>query len=258
MYNIRILGAYGAKSAVGGSSAFLLNHKNVLDAGNLLRPLREESAEIENIWITHSHLDHISDIAYILDNYYELRKKKLMLCALPETIDVLKKHFFNNHIWPDFSTIPLADGSDMSLGYKEAIPEEVYTIENSVTIESFRTDHTVPSCGYIVTKRGRSVLISADTYSLEGVINAVRKHDTIRALVIECSFPSSLFTLAQESKHLTAALLFERLQPLEKFGLKLYINHIKPSYEKSIKEEIQHYKRGWDVTVLDDGDKIEF
>ena len=29
----------------------------------------------ENIWLTHSHLDHIADIANILDNYFNLRKK---------------------------------------------------------------------------------------------------------------------------------------------------------------------------------------
>lgn len=258
MSNIQILGAYGAKSAKGGSSAFLLNTYHVLDAGNLLRPLREKSAELKSIWITHSHLDHISDIAYILDNYYELRTEKLILRALPETLAILKEHFFNHKIWPDFSEIPLADGSDMSLGYEAVKPLKSYTLGNDESIYAFKTDHTVPSCGYVIEKNKTSVLISADTYSLEGVIDVISKDESIRTLVLECSFPIALFDLAKASKHLTAQLLFERLKPLEAKGLKLYINHLKPSYEKQIKEEIKEYQKNWDVHILDDGDIISF
>ena len=71
MSDITILGAYGAKSEKGGSSAFLLNPYTLIDGGNLLEPLQEKNADICTIWLTHSHLDHIVDIAYILDNYYE-------------------------------------------------------------------------------------------------------------------------------------------------------------------------------------------
>jgi len=258
MHSIIILGAYGAKSAKGGSSAFFLNEQNVLDAGNLLRPLREKSAMVEHIWITHSHLDHISDIAYILDNYYAQRKKTLVLCALPETLEILKEHFFNNKIWPDFSHIPLQDGSAMSLGYKALLPYELHSIGEDETIYAFNTDHTVPSCGYVIRKGKHSVLVSADTFSLDGVIEAVEKDKTINTLVLECSFPSAMSELAKSSKHLTAKLLFERLGTLEGRGIKLYVNHLKPSYENEIKTEIQQYQKTWDTTILGDGDTIIF
>ena len=63
--NIKVLSAYGTKSKGSGTSSFYLNKTNVIDAGNLLSPLDVECINIENIWITHSHLDHIVDIAYI-------------------------------------------------------------------------------------------------------------------------------------------------------------------------------------------------
>jgi len=258
MSNIRILGAYGAKSAIGGSSAFFLNPSHVLDAGNLLRPLRDKSADIEFIWITHSHLDHISDIAYILDNYYELRKKPLTLCALPETIKILKEHFFNNKIWPDFSLIPLLNGTEMSVRYKSIKPYEIEQIGMDEFIYAFKTDHTVPSCGYVIRKDDTSVLISADTFSLSEVILAVKNDNTIKTLVLECSFPSKMFDLAKVSKHLTAKILFGQLKELDNRNLKLYINHLKPTYEEIIKEEILLYKDDWNTTVLGDGDSIIF
>ena len=56
---ITILGAYGTKAKGHGRSSFYLNEKNVIDAGNLLVGMQEKSVEIQNIWLTHSHLDHI-------------------------------------------------------------------------------------------------------------------------------------------------------------------------------------------------------
>jgi len=256
MSSITILGSYGAKSDKGGSSAFLLDSKNVLDAGNLLRPLRDESAMIENIWITHSHLDHISDIAYILDNYYEQRVIPLTLRGLPETLKTLKEHFFNNKIWPDFSVIPLSNAQGMSLIYESVSMNECYPIDEKC-IEAFYTDHTVASCGYIIRDQEKALLISADTYSLETVIDAVL-HKSVTTLLIECSFPSHMEALAKASKHLTPKLLFSQLQPIEEKKMTLYINHLKPSYECQIIEEIAMHKGTWDVTILKDGDKIYF
>ena len=105
--SIKVLGAYGTKAKGFGTSSFSLNKTNVIDAGNLLTGLEEKSAEIKNIWITHSHLDHICDIAYIIDNYFKNIKEPINIYALPQTIKAIQKHFLNGQIWPDFSKIPL-------------------------------------------------------------------------------------------------------------------------------------------------------
>ncbi len=258
MSSITILGAYGSKSDSCGSSAFLLNDWHLLDAGNVIKPLKEKCAMIETVWLTHSHLDHISDIAFMLDNYYEYRKKPLRICALRETIESLKKHFFNHKIWPDFSEIPLYHSNQMSLVYEVISYGVSYEIGADTTIKAFPTDHTVASCGYVVEKEGSSILISADTYDLSSVMEMVVNETTLHALVIECSFPSSMHSLAKKSKHLTPALLFQGLQSIEDREIKLYINHLKPSYENTIKSEIATLKKCWDVTVLDDGEYIYF
>lgn len=258
MADITILGAYGTKSDKCGSSAFYLNDAHTIDAGNLLIPLQVKSIDIECIWITHSHLDHISDIAYILDNYYEQRTKTLTLRGLKETLDTIKNHFFNNKIWPDFSKIPLQNNSAMSLKYEPIELGQIYHINNHESIEAFPTDHTVPSCGYVITKENRALLISADTYSLDSTIKTVHANKEIHTLVLECSFPSSMIALAKASKHLTPVLLFEQLQSLENKNLKLYINHLKPSYKETLISEINNVKGVWDVTILDDGNKVYF
>lgn len=256
--NIKILGAYGTKSKDCGTSSFYLNSKHVIDAGNLLIPLDVATADIENIWITHSHLDHIVDIAYILDNYFNLRRKSLNLIGLPETIKVIKENFLNDSIWPDFSKIKLSLSDEMAVTYTELELDREYRISEGEYLKAFETDHTVASCGYIFTKENSSVLITADTYSLDNAIQIIKEDTNIKSIVVECSFPSAMKKLARDSKHLTPKLLFDQLQAIENEDVALYINHIKPSYLQRITEEIEEYKGKWNPIILKDGDFIKF
>ena len=256
--SIKVLGAYGTKSKGFGTSAFLLNEKNTIDAGNLLIPLGEESAKIENIWLTHSHLDHISDIAYILDNYFSLRTKTLNIIALPETIKAVKENFLNNLIWPDFSSIPMLNSDEMSVKYIELKLDKEYQIGKDEYLSAFATDHTVPSCGYIYKEKNKSILISADTYSLDNVIKNVDTNKTISAMILECSFPSNMEKLAKDSKHLTAKILFEKLKKLKRDDVELYINHIKPSFIHTISSEIKEYMGSFDAKIVKDEEILQF
>lgn len=256
--NITILGAYGTKSKGFGTSAFYLNEKNVIDAGNLLESLEEKTIKIENIWLTHSHLDHISDIAYIIDNYFALRDTTLNIIGLPETIKAVKEHFFNDIIWPDFSLIHMAFSEKMTVKYTEIKLGVKYEIGENETIEAFETDHTVASCGYIVTKNKNSILITADTYSLDNVIDIIDGRKDIKTIIIECSFPSNMENLAKQSKHLTPKLLFNRLERLKRDDITLLINHIKPSFINTIRNEIEEYSGKWEPKILKDNEIINF
>ena len=256
--HIKILGASGTKAPGYGTSAFLLNSKNVIDAGNLLRPLKDASIDIENIWLTHSHLDHISDIAYILDNYFSERTATLNIIGLPQTLKAIKENFLNNAIWPDFSKIPLVKSDAMAVKYIEIELGKVYGLGNGESVEAFETDHTVASCGYIYTKSDRSVLITADTLDMTNVFDIIESREDINSVVFECSFPSSLEALAISSKHLTPKLLFEAMNNLKRDNFNFYINHIKPAYIDIIKNEIESMRGKWEPKILKDEDIINF
>jgi len=255
---IKVLGAYGTKSKGHGTSAFLLNETTVIDAGNLLDPLNAASADIENIWLTHSHLDHIVDIAYILDNYFGLRKKTLNIMGLPETIEALKKNFLNDVIWPDFRKINLLNSDLPAVKYTEITTGEKYTIAEGEYIEAFETDHTVASCGYIYTKHNKSFMITADTFSLDNAIKILNKEKEIKSLIVECSFPNALEQLAKDSKHLTPNLLFKQLKNLKRKDIHLYINHIKPSFIKKITDEIAQNRGCWMPKLVKDEEILYF
>ena len=256
--SIKVLGAHGTKSKECGTSAFYLNRENVIDAGNLLLPLDVACVNIENIWITHSHLDHIIDIAFIIDNYFALRTKPLNLIGLPQTLKAIQENFLNDTIWPDFSKIRLLNSQEMAVTYTEIEIDTIYKLSETESMQVVKTDHTVPSCGYIYTKDENAIMITADTHSLDNVIEKLHNNKHITALVVECSFVSDMKQLAIDSKHLTPKLLFEKLEKLKREDISLYINHIKPSYLSKIKDEIELYRGKWEPKILNDGDFIHF
>ena len=252
------LGVFGTKLKDYGTSSFFLNENNVIDAGNLLNGLEEKSSKIENIWITHSHLDHISDIAYIIDNYYARINKTINIYALAETIQAIKEHFFNDIIWPDFSKIKLLNGSGMCVNYIEIELNKKYMLSDTELIIPFKTNHTVTSCGYIYKKDETAILITADTYLENNIIEILNNDISIKSAVIECSFPSNMQNLAKNSKHLTPKLLSEMLENLKRDDLQIYINHMKPLYLEEITKEIGMYCSKWRPKILKDDEIIKF
>ncbi len=235
----------------------MLTDTHAIDAGNLLRSLGEDAAHIETIWLTHSHLDHIVEIAYILDTYFTLRCKPLKLMGLAQTLEAIQKHFLNDVIWPDFSKIPLLNDEGMCVIYENIEPNIIYKIDETTSIEAMATVHTVPSCGYIVRKNGSAVLITADTYKNPLLCETINKYPEISALVLECTFPSAMGSLALESLHLTPALAEEEIKGVKR-DLKLYFNHLKPGFIDTIKEELKASSLLENGHILDDGDTIYF
>ena len=257
MAEVNVLGAYGTKGENSETTCIALNYYNVIDAGNLIKGLKSQCAEIETVWLTHSHFDHIVDIAFLLDCYFDERKKPLRVAALPETIKILQKHIFNELIWPDFSKIHLLHSPEMAL---EFVPIEIgkrYEIGDNEFIEPFQTNHTVPSCGYIVTKEEKSLAITADTFKSDSIWEMVNTREDIVGLLIECSFPSSLESLAIESKHLTPKLLGEEVEKLQR-DVKIYLKHLKKSGEEIIHKELLEIPRLKNAQIIHDNQKIFF
>lgn len=256
--HIKVLGAYGSRSKEHGSSSFLLDQANAIDAGNLINSIGAECAELQNIWLTHSHLDHIIDIAFILDNYFEQRTKSLHIYGLKETIMALKKHFLNDLIWPDFSKIPLINSSEMSLIYHELEYEQEYKLNNTSTLIPFKTEHTVPSCGFIYKKNTKGIMITSDTISLSKAAEILNSDTNIATLIVECSFPTSQTKVANASKHLTPTSMLDELKKIKRDDLKYFINHIKPSHMEEITREIETLSPTQTMTILKDMDTVAF
>jgi len=244
--------------STGNRTSFQLNPTTLIDAGSLMETLNEESAFINKIFLTHSHLDHIVDIAFMLDDYFELREETLEIIGLRHTIDAIKRNFLNDIIWPDFSNIKLLNSEKMAVKYTIVIPGETYTLSTHEKIELFSTDHTVESCGYIYKVDKKAILVASDTYSLDSIIKVIEENSNVKSVVLECSFPNYMQNIAKESKHLTPNLLFKQLKNCKRNDFKLFINHVKPTYEKIIAQEIEQNRADREIYFIKNREILYF
>lgn len=251
--SIRILGAYGSKYKDLNSTCLQITDKILIDAGSILKPLREKAKDIEHIFLTHSHFDHIADLPFLIDTFFEKRKATLNIYATKQTINILKQHIFNNDIWPDFTKIKLLN-QIISLKLHSIDLNKNITIDN-IKIKALKNNHLNGSCGYIFTKNKNTFLFTSDTYICNTIIDEINTNKGIKNLIIEVSFPSKDKELAKTTKHLTPELLKIFLKKITR-KINVYINHLKPTYKSTIYKEIKELNIK--ATILDDCDLICF
>jgi len=238
---IKILGSYGTKIVGEGTTCIQVSEKILIDAGNIINALGDEAKKIQHIFLTHSHIDHIVDLPFLIDLYYANQEHTLQIYALQETIDTLKQHIFNYDIYPDFSQINLQDSPHKALEFNCIKYNKSYTIDG-ITLMPFETNHTVKSCGYLITKNGRSILFTSDTYINDIVWDMLNHNKNISALITEVSFPSYMDNLARMSKHYTPKILHDELKKLKRDDISIYLMHLKPNYIDILLDEIETYQ----------------
>jgi Cft2 family RNA processing exonuclease len=104
---IKVLGCSGG---IGGSlrtTAFHVDEDILIDAGTGVGDLSlEQLAKIDHIFVSHSHLDHVTSIPFLVDTVCWMRGSPIVVYGTKETLDILRAHLFNWKIWPDFTQIP--------------------------------------------------------------------------------------------------------------------------------------------------------
>ena len=256
MYGIKILGASGSIGKNEYTTCLQVDGHTLIDAGNIMQALGEDAKKIDSIFLSHSHLDHIVDAAYLIDNTFSSRKNPLKICALQETIKALKKNIFNWEVWPDFTQINLPGTNIPSLEFIAIKIGNKYQISNEVTLMPFLSNHTVPCCGYVIESKSGSLLFSADTYTNPALWDILNKDKNIKAVMIDVSFPNALQNVAKESKHLTPEVLKQELKRLKRGNVKVYINHLKPMYKDDIIRELS--KMGFKENIIGSGDIVSY
>lgn len=255
---IKILGASGGKSSTTALTSLQISNNTLIDAGNIIDGFKGPLETIENIFLTHVHLDHIVDIPFLLDNIYEKQIKPLKIYSDPKNIEHLKKHIFNWEIWPDFSAIKMHNSEKFCIEFIPIDCNKTISIDQFL-ITPIENNHTVSSNGFIITKDNHSVLFTSDTYCCDSIWEKVNNDHSISTVIIDVSFPSKLSELAKNSKHLTPELLEQELKKLNRDDVTIHINHLKPSSQTKVSAEIMEknllLNNG---TLLNSGDIIYF
>lgn len=255
---LKIVGSHGTKTPDGGTTCLQVAENVLIDAGNIISGLGEEAKKIQHIFLTHSHIDHIVDLPFMLDLYYADQTHTLHIHALPETLQIIRSSLFNFDLYPDFSQINLLNSEHKAVEFHEIEPFEHYTI-GEITLMPFPTHHTVPSCGYVIKKEEQGIMFTADTGPSPVIWDILNEDETIHTLITEVSFPSYYEKLATESLHFTPRLLSEDIEFLDRDDVRVCIMHLKPGFGKMIEEEIGIYdllRNGGEI--LQDGSIISY
>jgi ribonuclease BN (tRNA processing enzyme) len=174
----------------------------------------------------------------MLDSVAALRTKPLIAYALPQTIETLKKHIFNDAIWPDFTRIPSADKPFLSFSPIEH--GQVLDIAG-LSVEVLSAVHTVPACGYAITNGGKSWVFTGDTERNPAFWQRINQLD-VGMLVIETAFSDRERDLAKRALHLSPAALADELDWIDAGKrFPIYITHTKPAETDLIMAEIQRF-----------------
>jgi ribonuclease BN (tRNA processing enzyme) len=236
---VRVLGCSGAIAKDCRTTSFLIDGDVLVDAGTGVGDLTlQEMRGIKNVFLTHSHLDHVAALPLMVDAIASQLAEPIRISALPGTIAALKTHVFNNVIWPDFSRIPTPQAPFIT--FHEIQVGQVLDL-NGKQIEVLPAVHTVPACGYAVSGGQGAWVFTGDTERNPAFWRRINQLE-VAALVIETAFSNREQELARRSLHLSPLALAEELDCIEKGKrFPIFITHTKPAETELIMTEIQRF-----------------
>jgi ribonuclease BN (tRNA processing enzyme) len=232
---LKILGCSGGIGGDLRTTSMLLDEDVLVDAGTGVGDMSlPELAQIDHIFVTHSHMDHVASIPFLADTVGWLRKKPITLYATRATLEILQEHLFNWKLWPDFTQIP--DPALPVLRYQAIeIGEPVRLGRRTVT--ALPANHVVPAVGFQIDSGDASLVFSGDTTSNDALWDHVNAIKNLRYLVIETALSDREHSLALASKHLCPSLLAAELAKLN-LSPDIYITHLKPREAQLIMDEV--------------------
>lgn len=233
---LRVIGCHGGETPRHRTSSFILDERLAIDAGALTSGLEiSEQLKLDACLVSHAHLDHIRDLATLADNRCQAAAPPLLIAGTRETIRILKKHFFNNELWPDFSVIPTPQGP--TIRYVELEPEKPMELAGTM-VRAVLVAHTIESAGFIVETNSGAIAYSGDTGPTERLWQVLADQPNLRALLMEVSFPNREQRLATVSGHHTPQTLQADLDKLRSSkDLPTLLYHIKPVFQSEVEKE---------------------
>jgi cAMP phosphodiesterase len=238
---LKVLGCFGSELPGYRCPGFLVNGRLLLEAGTATSVLSwQEQLAVSDACVTHVHLDHVKELALLVDNRLGRAPRPLVVTGTAEVVHSLRRDLFNDRIWPDFSRIPSRQRP--TVVYR-VIPEGRYARVAGLSVKPVRVQHPVAATAYILREPGASLLFTGDTGPTASVWKAARGLRDLAAVITECSFPSEMESLAAASGHLTPSLLARELERLGRPEVPVFIYHMKPLYVEAISQELSGLDR---------------
>lgn len=253
---VKVLGCSGSETIGHNPPGFLVNDTVMLDAGTITAALTiGQQSRITDVFISHTHLDHIKSLLFLADNVIGRIKKPINIRSIPKVLDAIKKHLMNELIWPDFTKIPTPQNPVLAYAPFPAMK----TIKVAgLTVKAVPMNHPVPAVGFLVSDGRTSFIYTADTGPNERIWHEAAKAKNLKGIIVDTSFPNSLGFIADASGHFTPGQLAADLARANVgYDVPIYIYHIKPVHKKKVISELRAMGRK-NVKILQEGKTYTF
>jgi len=257
---LRVVGCHGGETPKHRTSGFLLRGKGgriAIDAGCISSGLTlKEQSQLDAVLVSHGHMDHLKDLATLADNRCQADAPPLTIVGIQATIDILKKHFFNGLLWPDFSKIPSVRRPTIRY---QVVKLETPTMIAGFEVTAIRVSHTIDAAAFLVrgTKSEGAIAYSGDTGPTDRLWEVLNEAPDLRAMLMEVSFPNNRQKLATVSGHHTPQTLAKEILKLDRHkDVPMFLYHIKPTFQHEVERELSKIKNGVDLTILKLGDEF--
>lgn len=252
---IQVLGGHGGLAQGFSTTSFLINGELLIDAGSVASALSvEDQARIDHILISHSHLDHIKDLAFICDNCFGMRKEPFKVYTHATVKKILKDHLFNETIWPDFTILPNEKNPTMEI---HAIEPEKTLLLKDYKITPIKVQHPNDAMGFIVEQGSSAVLFTVDTAATQRIWELAHSIKNLKAIFTEVSFPNSLKGVAIASDHHTPMSLKAEINKMPK-DVPIILTHLKPNFRDAILKELSELQEKRLKVLEQDGEVFQF
>jgi ribonuclease BN (tRNA processing enzyme) len=247
---VRIIGGHGGVSPGFKATSYLIDGKLLIDAGSVASGIQiEEQTQIDNILISHAHLDHISDLAFLSDNCFGLKGVPFEVYANKPVKDAIKTHLLNDIIWPDFTVLPTKENP--TLRFHDIKPGEVIQV-GDYKILPIPVNHSTGALGFIIERKDTAIVFTQDTGPTEKIWELAHTYKNLKAIFTEVSFPDSMSKVAKDSWHHTPATMKEEIKKMPK-DVPIFLGHLKPNFQHLLFEEIAEIKNER-ITILGSSD----
>lgn len=247
---VRIIGGHGGVSPGFRATSYLIDGKLLLDAGSVASGIQiEEQSNIDHILISHAHLDHISDLAFLADNCFGMKGRPFEIYANAPVREAIKTHLLNDVIWPDFTVLPTKENPTLRI---HDIRPEMQLVLGDYRIMPVAVNHSTGALGFIIERKNASVIFTQDTGPTDKIWEYARDVKNLKAIFTEVSFPNSMARVAQDSQHHTPATMKEEIKKMPK-DVPIFLGHLKPNYQSQLFKEIAEIKDER-ITILGSSD----
>ena len=236
---VRIIGGHGGTAPGFRNTSYLIDGKLLIDAGSVASGLLiDEQLQVDNILLSHSHLDHISDLAFLTDNCFGLRTSPFEVYCHKTVRKAVLKHLFNDKIWPDFSRLPNA--KNPTIRFNDIFSEKELEI-GGYKILPVHVNHPGDALGFIVEKGPTAILFTQDTGPTERIWELGRKYSNLKAIFTEISFPNQMEQVARSSFHHTPISLLAEISKMP-LDIPIFVGHLKPNFQAELYQQIEKLK----------------